>query len=263
MSQAAIAAFEPARHWACHPWTDFAQRADKDRTQVIVPFFGLADWGLGHPLDVEEVLGTTILNAALARSTVSPPEIVTPPVRFMPAPFANQAFGLDLDTAYALAQDVLQSIQASGFQRVILFNTSPWGETFIDVVGRDSRITLGLQPFCVNLSGLGLDLHPARCSADRETPRRQAQTLATFLYDAAPDFPDEPAFAEIPSDASTGDLQRTGSLLTDCDALATARQKGPTLLESVSRELAGLLGEIAGRDPLPDDGRIAPKTAFP
>ncbi len=261
VSQAAIAALDPTRHWACRPWTAFAALPDKAATQVIVPFFGLADWGLGHPLDVEEVLGTAILNEALGKSTVRPPQIVTPPLRFVPGPFANQAFGLEGDTAYTLAHEILQSIQASGFRRVVLFNTGPWGETFIDVVGRDTRIALGLQMFCINLSGLGLDLHPAKPAEDADAPRRKAQTLATYLYDREPDFSHEPAFAAIPSDASNGDLQRSGTLLTDFDDLATARAKGPALLKSVGAELAGLLGEIAGRAPLPDEGRIPHKSA--
>ncbi|MGF1483892.1 MAG: hypothetical protein ACFBZ8_05965 [Opitutales bacterium] len=263
VSRATIADINPEVFWPCRTWTQFAALPDKERRAVILPFFGIADWGIGHPMDVEEILGTAILNAAFAHSTSERLEIVAPPVRFVPAPFANQAFGLDSDTVYQHAHELLESIQASGFTRVILFNTSPWGETFIDVTGRDTRIQLGLQLFCINLSGLGLDLNPGLRQEPGLRARLKAQTLATYLLEKEPVFEADPTFAAIPVDASSGELQPHGPLLTDFASLATARTEGPRLLKTVGAELAGLLDEIAARPPLPDNGRWPRKTRYP
>ena len=51
--------------WAHKTWPSFASRPDREETVVILPFVGFADWGLGHPFDIEEIVSMAVLKCAV------------------------------------------------------------------------------------------------------------------------------------------------------------------------------------------------------
>lgn len=246
--------------WAHHSWTKLSNWPAKESTLIFVPLNGYADWGLGLGLDVEETIGSAVLNAALAEADLGPRALVIPPLRFQPQPFPNAAFSLDWDTAYELVESVLESIQLTGFRKVILFNTGPYNEHFTDVLGRDMRIKHGLQMFCVNLSGLGLDLHPGRQSTEKAplSDRERARHLASFLLSQAA----TPGSSPVPNDSDELDAPRSCPPAADPVTLDAAHAAGPEILAAAAAHLARLIGEIDARAPLPFDGKIQFKTDY-
>ncbi|MFP4541123.1 MAG: hypothetical protein ACLFR7_05800, partial [Opitutales bacterium] len=94
--------------WAHHSWTKIYNWPDKAETLVVVPLHGFADWGLGLGLDVEETIGSAVLNEATGVAGLGTRLLVAPPLRFLPQPFANAAFSLDFETAYDLVESVLE-----------------------------------------------------------------------------------------------------------------------------------------------------------
>jgi creatinine amidohydrolase/Fe(II)-dependent formamide hydrolase-like protein len=242
---------EPETFWPWRRWPEFSRWPNRAETIVIVPLAGLADWGLGHALDVEETVLMHVLRVASGRRPASLPLLVIPPLRFVLGPDPGCAFTLDAPTAHAQVAEVLGSIASAGFKRVVLYNASPWNEEFIAAAARDNRIALRLQIFRISLSGLGLDLHPTRSAT-----RRQVQTLVTALTGREPESPAPDAAAE-PTPRAWGD-ERVYPLTGAPLDLAAARAAAPALLTTAADKLVSLLGEIHARPPLAHDGIIRP-----
>jgi creatinine amidohydrolase len=235
--------------WPWHRWPEFSRWSNPAATLVIVPLCGLADWGLGHALDVEETVLMHVLRAASEQRPAALSLLVTPPVRFVLGPDPGCAFAVDPPVAHAQLAELLGSIAVSGFRRVILYNASPWNEEFIAAAARDNRIALGLQIF--RISGLGLDLHPTR-----STSRRKVQTLVTALTGREPD-PVSAATPVAPATSPWGD-ERVHALREPALTLAAAQAEAPATLATAASQLLGLLGEIHAYPPLAHGGRILP-----
>jgi creatinine amidohydrolase len=146
-----------ASFWPFIPWADFARMTDRDRRVVIIPVVGMADWDLDAPLDFEECLTLSILKTALEGAVDNTRFLVIPPVRFTMGRPGQSCFTVDAETAHATLEDIVTSIHAHGFRKILFLNSSPWNEDLVDSAGRDLRIKLGVQPFCINLSSIGLD----------------------------------------------------------------------------------------------------------
>lgn len=216
--------------WPYHRWTDFHGWPDKERTVVVVPLAGLADWGLGRPLDLEEVLLCSLLKEASARRG-DIPLLVLPPLRFVTGPAKGSAFAVSPPVACALISEAVLSVKSSGFSKVVLLNSSPWNEELCDAVARDLRIEHGLQMFCIAMSGLGLDLHPTRS---------RSRSAAGALYSAITGIASAPHLADSAEDREPGATEG--------------------VFESAAGRLASLLREICLRAPLADGGRIGAAT---
>jgi creatinine amidohydrolase len=237
---------DDATFWPWYSSPALAAWPERDRTVVVVPLAGLADWGLGHALDAEE---TVLLQVLAEASRRRPPDrrlLVVPPLRFVVGPDPGCACAVAPPVAHALIAEVAASIGAAGFRRIVLYNASPWNEELCAAAARDLRVGRGLQLFCINLSALGLDFHPGR-SRDR----RPLQTLLTALTGRAPEA--APAATAV---SGWGEEPVT-PLAGPARELEAARGEGAATLAAAAGRLAGLLGEIAARPPLRDDGRIA------
>ena len=243
---------DDATFWPWVRWPDFARWEDKASTVVVIPLAGLADWGLGHALDTEETLALSILKDAATRAGDGAGFrlLTLPPLRFVSGSDAGCAFASEPPQTHRFIDEVVASVAAAGFTRVVLYNASPWNEEIIDAAARDIRIARGLQMFCVNLSGLGYDLHPTRSKS-----RRAAQTLMTWLSGAEP----EPTAASaLPNGGAAAwpEEEVVTPLAGPAASLAEAGTAGPRLLAEAGERLRGLLGEIAARPPLAHGGRI-------
>ncbi len=241
-----LAIADDATFWPWRTWTDFARLtpAEKAGTTVIVPVAGFADWGLGHALDAEELVVTSLIKAVVVRRPPTFHPLVIPPLRFVLGADPACAFAVDPTAAHALVREVALSIHAAGFRRILLINGSPWNEELCAAASRDLRIELGLQIFRVNLSMIDLDLHPTRSKT-----RRRVQTLVTALSGREPDPQPEAATApEFWADERIRPLPGAGV------PLATAQTEGAAILAETATRLAGLFGDIAAHPPLARDG---------
>jgi len=227
--------------WPWISWPRFAAWPGKESTVVVVPVVGLADWGLGHPLDAEETVLLPILKEACRQLPPAEKPLVVPPLRFVVGPDAGSAFAVDPPTAHALIAEVAAGIGAAGFRKVVLLNASPWNEELCGAAARDLRIGRGLQMFQVHLSALGLDFHPARSRS-----RRVLQTLLTHLHGRAP----EPAEAAAPAAAAAWGDEAVRPLAGPSVPPEAAACEGAATLAAASVQLAKLLGDIRARAPL-------------
>jgi creatinine amidohydrolase len=232
--------------WPGLRWPEFVDMPDKDSVVVVLPVVGFSDWGIGLPLDIEEVVAMEVLARASERAGVDCRHLVLPPLRFALAPVGHSFFGVSPDEAHRSLQEIVQSIQASGFRKVVLYNSSPWNEDLIDAAGRDLRIALGMQMFGINLSGLNLDLLPGRsCS------RKAFQLLGAYLLNK------EPGVISDPHAAAPNFNEAPIENREPCD---DAVERLPeVILDEAASKMASLLVEVAGRASLPNNGAIPTK----
>jgi creatinine amidohydrolase len=207
---------------------------------------GFTDWGLGHAYDAEELVLTHLIRGAIQQR---PPEfkpLMVPPLRFVLGPTDNSVFAVETPVAHALLREVVASINAAGFRRLIFMNASPWNEELCAAASRDLRIEFGLQIFRINLGMIDLDFHPVRSQT-----RRKLQTLLTALTGRVP--ADQPA--PDPAPALWGD-ERIRPLAGPAVGLEAARAEGQAILAASVTRVAALFGEIAAHPPLPRDGLL-------
>ena len=148
--------------WAWHRWPEFARWKNPGDNVVVIPLAGFCDWGLDRPLDAEESVLMSVLRAVSESRRPEQSLLVTPPLRFLVGPDPRCAFALDVPTAHAFIAEVVASVAAAGFRRIVLFNASPWNEAVVVAASRDLRIALGVSVFTIHLSALGLDFQPTR-----------------------------------------------------------------------------------------------------
>lgn len=222
--------------WHARPWTAFQDPAQMARHHVVAPVYAIADWGLGQPLDAEEVVGSALLDAALERADSQLHPLVLPPLRLTPEQAGTMAFGIDIEIAHTMLRETITSAARTGAQRFILFNTCPYLEEWIDVAARDLRIDFDLQMFCLNLSGFGLDFHPDR-SPDQSALERVLESLCGPL---SSDSRDE-----------SQPFDPLGSLLGKATAVPFEEGlDGASILEQAALRIAAVLAEILAHAPL-------------
>jgi len=212
----------------------------RDGTVVVLPLVGMADWGLGHPLDAEETVLMHVLRDACRLVAADRKPLVVPPLRFAFGADPSCAFAVDPPTAHALIAEVAASVAAAGFRKIVILNSSPWSEELCNAAARDLRVSRGLHLFHIHLSALDLDFHPVRSRS-----RRRVQTLLTALSGTEP--ADEKA-REAPA-AQWADESVT-PLAGPAVPLPEARTEGAAILASAAGRLEGLISDIWERAPL-------------
>jgi creatinine amidohydrolase len=198
-----LADAEPETCWAHHAWTDFAALPQKEYAIVVLPLHGFARHGADRPLDIEEVLGATLLRQAVARVKAHLAVRVLPPLRFAPAAKNDGFFGLDPETAYDLVAEIAAGVKAAGFHKLVFFNTSPFNEPFVASAAMDARAGSSLRTYVIHARSLGLD--PGRDQAGEVAPFADhlARLLMEIRQHLAPPVSspviDQPAAHTLPS----------------------------------------------------------------
>jgi creatinine amidohydrolase len=224
---------DSATAWAHQTWSELDARPDKARTLIILPVHGFADHGLGLPLNTEEVVGSAVLRAAVASAGLHAHALVLPPFHFGVAPYPHTHFGTDTETALGSLSEILSSVRASGFSRVLLFNTSPWNTEIVATAAIDARTDFDLHTYIIGSAGLGLGFHPA-------DPRlTHTQAVAARLQGR------EPSPSPIRTDVHDTDF-RPGCYLHPAPTTVDPDLNGEHLFARAAAAFAGLLQEIVG-----------------
>jgi len=169
--------------WAHFTTTDFPVLASRPGAIAVLPVHGLADHGIGLPLDAEEALGSALLAEACGEAAATCAPCVLPPLRFGPAPIPETTwFGVTPEDAQDLVLELARGVARAGFTKLLIFSTSPWHREGLDAAARDARIETGLGVYRVHLGSLGLDFHPAASTSIR----LGTQALAACLLEVDP-----------------------------------------------------------------------------
>jgi creatinine amidohydrolase len=156
---------DDATFWPWQAWPAFAAWPQKERAVVVVPIAGFMAPAVSAPLDWEERTLLTLLSGA-SRKLDSPRWLLTlPPLRFVAGPDPRCAFAVPPPVAHALIAEVVESVAAAGFRKILLFNASAWNEEICAAAARDLHVEQGLDMFCLQLSALGQEATHERVAA--------------------------------------------------------------------------------------------------
>jgi creatinine amidohydrolase len=233
---------DDATFWPWLSWAKFEVWPDRENTVVVIPLCGMADWGLGHPLDAEEMILTHVLRDACRLAPTGRGPLVLPPLRFAFGADRTCAFAVEQPTIHALIAEVAASVAAAGFRRIVVVNSSPWNEEICGAATRDLRVGWNLHMFQLHLSAIDLDFHPVRSRS-----RRKLQTLLTSLYGAEPEKSTESGAARA---APAWGEETVTPLAGPAASLAEAHAEGPATLAAAAARVAKLLSDIRDRKPL-------------
>ncbi len=128
----------------------------KDNTLLVLPTAAIEQHGPHLPLATDTLINSILLGAALKKL---PPDVsvyVLPAVCYGKS---NEHIGfpgtlsVSASTFMAVLRDIGVSIAASGFKKLVLYNSHGGNSSLVDVMARDLRAELGLRVFSLSGSG--------------------------------------------------------------------------------------------------------------
>ncbi|TVR47467.1 MAG: hypothetical protein EA425_15855 [Puniceicoccaceae bacterium] len=219
------------------------------------PFFGLVDWGLGCPWDLEERVGGPLLRHALEAVGNGPWVRVLPPWRFACRSEEPVRFTLPPGDLRAIILSVGRCLAAHGPLRLLLFTTHPWNLPLLKAAALDLRAATGLAAEVLDTSALGASLHPGDSAG-----RRRWLQLAAALDCPEPGPASRPASPEN-RPGRPGRFPAPEPLRLE-ESWSAAAAAGRTLLAELAGQLARRLEEAAAR-PRPPAVTALPATSLP
>ncbi len=138
-----------ARNFAYLTWkqVDALPRAS---TLLVLPTAAIEQHGHHLPLATDTLINNLLLGKALALLPAELPIFALPPVCYGKS---NEHVGfagtlsVSAQTFLAVVRDLGASIAASGFNKLVLYNTHGGNSSLVDVAARDLRAEFGLRTF--------------------------------------------------------------------------------------------------------------------
>lgn len=121
-------------------------------TLLILPTAAIEQHGHHLPLATDTLINNLLLGKALEKLPSEAAVYALPPVCYGKS---NEHIGfpgtlsVSAATFMAVLRDLGASIAASGFKRLVLYNTHGGNSSLVDVMARDLRAEFDLQTFCI------------------------------------------------------------------------------------------------------------------
>jgi len=122
----------------------------RETTLLVLPTAAIEQHGHHLPLATDTLINNLLLGKALAKIPAHLPVFALPPVCYGKS---NEHVGfpgtlsVSAQTFLAVVRDLGASIAASGFKKVVLYNTHGGNTSLVDVLARDLRAEYGLRTF--------------------------------------------------------------------------------------------------------------------
>jgi creatinine amidohydrolase len=238
---------------------------EKKRTVIVLPLGAMEQHGPHLAIDTDLLFTEELLNRALAALA---PETSIYRLPALPITKSNEHVGfpgslwISGATLTAYIMDVAQSLKASGFTRLVLWNCHGGNRSLLEVIARDVRIATGLLVFAFFPPALVQDPVPVPekesrlgiHAGDFETslmlalsPDRVRRDKLEAFYPALPDLPVDLEFSGATFAWTSRDLSPSG---TFGDATLASVERGEQRLAALIPALAAAL-EAATRFDFP------------
>jgi creatinine amidohydrolase len=182
------------RNFAYLNWKQ-VEALPKESTLLILPTAAIEQHGHHLPLATDTLINNLLLGKALEKLPVSLPVYALPPICYGKS---NEHIGfpgtlsISAATFMAVVRDIGASLAASGFKKLVLYNTHGGNSSLVDVMARDLRAEFGLRTFALFGSG-GITFDGV--SAQEKAYGFHAGEIETaFLLSATPELVDTTAY---------------------------------------------------------------------
>ncbi len=270
----------PSFFWADWGTRDFEQLhtlGNLDNWVAVLPVAATEQHGPHLPVKVDTALVDGVIAAAMPYLNAQHQTLFLPtvPVGFSPEHSAYAGtLTLKAETVLRLWTDIADSVAASGFKKMVLFNAHGGQVGLMDVVARDLRVRHGMLVFSVNWYDLPL-MHPQGVDAraqfsthehrfgihagEIETSMMLALDTANVRMEQAENFASRSEQrAQHYAILGNGKTAKLAWQIQDYhpagavgDAAAATAEKGKNVLEAAGSALAQLLAEVQ-QMPLPN-----------
>jgi creatinine amidohydrolase len=139
------------RNFAYLTWKQ-VDALDRDSTVLVLPTAAIEQHGPHLPLATDTLINSILLGAAMARLPQDVQVYALPAICYGKS---NEHIGfpgtlsVSATTFMAVVRDIGASLAASGFKKVVLYNTHGGNSSLVDVMARDLRAEFGLRVFCL------------------------------------------------------------------------------------------------------------------
>jgi creatinine amidohydrolase len=143
-----------ARNFAYLTWKQ-VEALPKDETLLILPTAAIEQHGHHLPLATDTLINNLLLGRALELLPAEVPVYALPPICYGKS---NEHIGfpgtmsVSSSTFMAVIRDIGASVAASGFKRLVLYNSHGGNTALDDVMCRDLRAEFGLRTFYLSSS---------------------------------------------------------------------------------------------------------------
>jgi creatinine amidohydrolase len=183
-----------SRNFAYLNWKQ-VEALPKDSTLLVLPTAAIEQHGHHLPLATDTLINNLLLGKALEKLPADLPVYALPPVCYGKS---NEHIGfpgtlsVSATTFIAVVRDLGASLAASGFKKLVLYNTHGGNTSLVDVMARDLRAEFGLRTFALYGSG-GISFEGV--SEQEKTYGFHAGEIETaFLLSAVPELVDTSAY---------------------------------------------------------------------
>lgn len=138
-----------ARSFAYLTWKQ-VDALPRENTLLVLPTAAIEQHGHHLPLATDTLINNLLLGKALERIAAELPIYALPPICYGKS---NEHLGfagtlsVNAQTFLAVVRDLGASIAASGFKKIVLYNTHGGNSSLVDVLARDLRAEFGLRTF--------------------------------------------------------------------------------------------------------------------
>jgi creatinine amidohydrolase len=221
-----------ARQFAYLNWKQ-VEALPKDDTLLILPTAAIEQHGHHLPLATDTLTNNLILGHALALLPPALPVYALPPICYGKS---NEHIGfpgtlsVSAATFMAVVRDIGASVAASGFKKLVLYNTHGGNSSLDDVLARDLRAEFGLRTFY--LSGSGGGGYEGLSQQERAYGFHAGEAETALLLYGTPELVDTAAY--------------TVNYIADIDAPELLLpENGPATFAWLTRDIApsGVLGD--------------------
>lgn len=167
----------------------------KDSTLLVLPTAAVEQHGHHLPLATDTLINNLLLGKALEKLPADLPVYSLPPVCYGKS---NEHIGfsgtlsVSAATFMAVVRDIGASLAASGFKKVVLYNTHGGNSSLVDVMARDLRAEFGLRTFALYGSG-GISFEGVS-EQEKAYGFHAGEIETAFLLSAVPELVDTTAY---------------------------------------------------------------------
>ncbi len=124
---------------------------NKDKSIVVLPLASIEQHGAHLPVGTDTIILESLLKKMQKEADFGENNVVYLPL--MAYGKSNEHMGFpgtitySAQTYYSVLQDIVKSVAASGFKKVVLFNSHGGNTDMLNLISRDLRIELGIEVF--------------------------------------------------------------------------------------------------------------------